>query len=41
MSYKHKLVSDAREHAEAHSGDLIHSQELETSAYGCIKTCVA
>ena len=28
MSYKHKLVSDAREHAEAHSGDLIHSQEL-------------
>lgn len=28
MAYKHKLVSDAREHAEAHSGDLIHSQEL-------------
>ena len=28
MSYKHKLVSDARKHAEAHSGDLTHSQEL-------------
>jgi len=28
MSYKHKLVSDAREHAERHSSDLIHSQEL-------------
>ena len=28
MAYKHKLVSDAREHAERHSSDLIHSQEL-------------
>ena len=28
MSYKHKLVSKERKHAEAHSGDLTHSQEL-------------
>ena len=28
MSYKHKLVSDAREHEAKRLSDVIHSQEL-------------